>query len=117
MVCRRLHQENGGGVFAESQQSKNVLTKILAVFPVFPPSPFTLRLFFSIFSLLLRQSDRQCPFLLAAGWRLPHPTQLEPEPPAAVHSGRALPAEGLQHSHPLPGGGAGLRPWKRGQKE
>lgn len=56
-------------------------------------------------------------FLFAAGWRLPHPTQLEPEPPAAVHSGRALPAEGLQHSHPLPGGDAGLRPRKRGQKD
>lgn len=55
--------------------------------------------------------------LFTAGWRLPHPTQLEPEPTAAVHSGRALPAEGLQHSHPLPGGDAGLRPRKRGQKD
>lgn len=55
--------------------------------------------------------------LFTAGWRLPHPTQLEPEPQAAVHSGRALPAEGLQHSHPLPGGDAGLRPRKRGQKD
>lgn len=58
-----------------------------------------------------------CPLVLPPGWRLPHPTQLEPEPPAAVHSGRALPAEGLQRSHPLPGGRQGLRPRERGQKE
>lgn len=75
----------------------------------------SLGLFFLLISTAIRPT-MSIP-ILAAGWRLPHPTQLEPEPPAAVHSGRPLPAEGLQRSHPLPGGGAGLRPRKRGQKE
>lgn len=54
---------------------------------------------------------------LVVGRRLPRPTQLSPECPAAVHTCRALPAEGLQRSRSFPGGDTRLRPRKRGQEE
>lgn len=56
-------------------------------------------------------------FLLIVGRCLPHTTQLSPGRPPAVHPRRALPAEGVQRSHPLPRGHAWLRPRKRGQEE
>lgn len=51
------------------------------------------------------------------GRRLPHPTQLDSDLPSALHPGRVLPAEGVQYSHPLPGGDTRLRPGKRGKEE
>lgn len=90
---------------------------------IFSPLPLTLwpkLLIISIFPHFLLVLLGLClfsPLLLIAGWCLSHPTQFEPEPPAAIHPRCALPAEGLQHSHPLPGGDAGLRPRERGQEE
>lgn len=91
--------------------------------PFGPHSPIKTYIFFFVpfyfpflLPVLLRLS-RIPPFFLVAGWRLSHPTQLSPKRPAAVHPRCALPAEGVQHSHPLPGGDAGLRPRKRGQEE
>lgn len=57
------------------------------------------------------------PLFLIAGWCLSHPTQLRPEHLAAVHTRCALPAEGVQYSHPLLGGDTGLCPRERGQEE
>lgn len=51
------------------------------------------------------------------GWCFPHPTQLGTEFPPAIHPCCALPAEGIQHPHPIPGGDTRLRSRKGGQEE
>lgn len=73
---------------------------------------YSLRLFCSDFSVFLLSFS--CP---VEGRCLPHPTQLGPEHPPAVHPRCALPTEGVQHSHPIPGGDTRLRLRKGGQEE
>lgn len=84
------------------------LPKLLFLPPLF--ISYSLRQFCSDFPALPL-------FFPVAGRRLSHPTQLGPERPPAVHPRCALPAEGVQRSHPLPGGDTRLRPRKGGQEE
>lgn len=140
MVCWRLQQKDSWGSLTENQQGKQ---KSLRLIQGFVSSKHKSEMLHGhkekcwVFSipLVLHDNRLKCLFPLPqfinsshelfliiryscfAGRRLPHPTQLGAELPPAVHPGRALPAEGVQHPHPLPGGHARLCPRKGGQEE